>query len=441
MKKNKKSRKSIWIAIGVLAIVLVVILMNFRPQTPTDIKTYTLTRSKIELLALATGKLTSSNEDRLKLNGSVTDTLVALGDRVSKGDILGEYTRQSSSNSLYAPVSGVVTEVPTALGSTLAIAGSNQFKMVIQLPETELKRVVLGQNAEVYVSAIDQTFYGSVTKINQVATVFGAQSTFGVTIGFESNTNQLKVGMSAVSKMNLEGYGDYFVHGKLEAAQETRVTIDGSLTKLDVKVGDSVNRNQKLGEYQSSMKTNVKITATRDGVITAVPSGLSSNFVIADPDALELTVDITETDIHKLSLGQKADIYIEAIDRRFEGKISKIAYVGNTNLDYTTYPVTLEFDKADAQIFLGMSGSATIITNTKENILVAPFEAIVTEGTQRYLVSAEWLENSRRPQSEYYLPIETGLADAFYVEVIGMDLEGKEVLIIEKTSFFPLIGN
>lgn len=441
MKKNKKSRKSIWIAIGVLAIVLVVILMNFRPQTPTDIKTYTLTRSKIELLALATGKLTSSNEDRLKLNGSVTDTLVALGDRVSKGDILGEYTRQSSSNSLYAPVSGVVTEVPTALGSTLAIAGSNQFKMVIQLPETELKRVVLGQNAEVYVSAIDQTFYGSVTKINQVATVFGAQSTFGVTIGFESNTNQLKVGMSAVSKMNLEGYGDYFVHGKLEAAQETRVTIDGSLTKLDVKVGDSVNRNQKLGEYQSSMKTNVKITATRDGIITAIPSGLSSNFVIADPDALELTVDITETDIHKLSLGQKADIYIEAIDRRFEGKISKIAYVGNTNLDYTTYPVTLEFDKADAQIFLGMSGSATIITNTKENILVAPFEAIVTEGTQRYLVSAEWLENSRRPQSEYYLPIETGLADAFYVEVIGMDLEGKEVLIIEKTSFFPLIGN
>lgn len=441
MKKNKKSRKSIWIAISVLAIVLVVILMSLRPQAPTDIKTYTLTRSKIELLALATGKLTSSNEDRLKLNGSVTDTLVALGDRVSKGDILGEYTRQSSSNSLYAPVSGVVTEVPTALGSTLAIAGSNQFKMVIQLPETELKRVVLGQNAEVYVSAIDQTFYGSVTKINQVATVFGAQSTFGVTIGFESNTNQLKVGMSAVSKMNLEGYGDYFVHGKLEAAQETRVTIDGSLTKLDVKVGDSVNRNQKLGEYQSSMKTNVKITATRDGVITAVPSGLSSNFVIADPDALELTVDITETDIHKLSLGQKADIYIEAIDRRFEGKISKIAYVGNTNLDYTTYPVTLEFDKADAQIFLGMSGSASIITNTKENILVAPFEAIVTEGTQRYLVSAEWLENSRRPQSEYYLPIETGLADAFYVEVIGMDLEGKEVLIIEETSFFPLIGN
>ena len=199
MKKNKISRKSIWIAISVLAVVLVVILMNFRGQAPIDAKTYTLTRSKIELLALATGKLTSSNEDRLKLNGSVTDTLVALGDRVSKGDILGEYTRQSSSNSLYAPVSGVVTEVPTALGSTLAIAGSNQFKMVIQVPETELKRISLGQYAEVYVSAIDQTFYGSLTKINQVATVFGNQSTFGITLGFESNTNQLKVEIGRAS--------------------------------------------------------------------------------------------------------------------------------------------------------------------------------------------------------------------------------------------------
>lgn len=441
MKKNKKSRKPIWIALAVLVLVFVVVLMNFRNQAPSDVKTYTIEKGKIELLALATGKLTSSNEDRIKLNGSVTDTLVALGDVVSKGDILGEYTRQSSTNSLYAPVSGVVTEVPSALGSTLTIAGSNQFKMIIQLPETELKRVSLGQYAEVYVSAVDQTFYGSVTKINQVATVMGPQSTFGVTLSFDGDTTKVRVGMSAVSKMKLEGYGDYYVHGKLEAAQETRVTIDGSLTKVDVKVGDTVNKNQKLGEYQSSMKTNVKITATRDGIITSIPSGLSTGFVIADPDALELTVDITETDIHKLSIGQNADIYIEAIDRHFEGAIVKIAYVGNTNLDYTTYPVTIEFDEADASVFLGMSGSASIVTNTKENILIVPFEAIVTEGTQRYLVSAEWLDNSRRPQSEYYLPIETGLADAFYVEVIGEDLEGKEVLIIEKTSLFPIIGN
>ena len=441
MKKNKKSRKPIWIALAVLVLVLVVILMNFRNQAPADVKTYTIEKGKIELLALATGKLTSSNEDRIKLNGSVTDTLVALGDVVSKGDILGEYTRQSSTNSLYAPVSGVVTEVPSALGSTLTIAGSNQFKMIIQLPETELKRVSLGQYAEVYVSAVDQTFYGSVTKINQVATIMGPQSTFGVTLSFDGDTTMVRVGMSAVSKMQLEGYGDYYVHGKLEAAQETRVTIDGSLTKVDVKVGDTVNKNQKLGEYQSSMKTNVKITATRDGIITSIPSGLSTGFVIADPDALELTVDITETDIHKLSIGQNADIYIEAIDRHFEGAIVKIAYVGNTNLDYTTYPVTIEFDEADASVFLGMSGSASIVTNTKDNILIVPFEAIVTEGTQRYLVSAEWLDNSRRPQSEYYLPIETGLADAFYVEVIGEDLEGKEVLIIEKTSLFPIIGN
>ena len=441
MKKNKKSRKPIWIALAVLVLVLVVILMNFRNQAPTDVKTYTIEKGKIELLALATGKLTSSNEDRIKLNGSVTDTLVALGDVVSKGDILGEYTRQSSTNSLYAPVSGVVTEVPSALGSTLTIAGSNQFKMIIQLPETELKRVSLGQYAEVYVSAVDQTFYGSVTKINQVATIMGPQSTFGVTLSFDGDTTKVRVGMSAVSKMQLEGYGDYYDHGKLEAAQETRVTIDGSLTKVDVKVGDTVNKNQKLGEYHSSMKTNVKITATRDGIITSIPSGLSTGFVIADPDALELTVDITETDIHKLSIGQNADIYIEAIDRHFEGAIVKIAYVGNTNLDYTTYPVTIEFDEADASVFLGMSGSASIVTNTKDNILIVPFEAIVTEGTQRYLVSAEWLDNSRRPQSEYYLPIETGLADAFYVEVIGEDLEGKEVLIIEKTSLFPIIGN
>ena len=312
--------------------------------------------------------------------------------------------------------------------------------MQIGVAESEINKFKLNQTTEVYVSAIDYTFYGSITSISKVGTSVGLATTYPVVISFDGQNQAVLVGMSAVSKTFVEGYGDYFVHGKIEASNETSVELDGTITKLNVKIGDSVSKGQKLGEYQSSMQTNSKIYASRDGIITAIASNISPEFVISNPSELEVIINITETDIHKIKLGQNADVYVEAVDRNFKGSVVHIGLIGNTNLDYTTYPVTIEFDGGDAPLFIGMSTSAKIITETKSNILIVPFETIVTENTQRYLISAEWLKNTRAAKSDYYIPIETGIADAFNVEVIGDKLEGKEIIIIETSSVFPIFA-
>ncbi|HET6785477.1 MAG TPA: hypothetical protein VFH18_05600 [Erysipelotrichaceae bacterium] len=442
MKKNKKSKKWFWIGgISLLIIFVVFQFMNSNRSLQDTTKTYTITSGEISLVSLSTGKITSSDQDNIVLSGSVTDTFVELGDLVKKGDILGEYTKTSSTNRISAPITGIVTQVPSQLSTGLAISNSSQFKMQIGVSETEINKIKLFQSAEVYVSAIDYTFYGSVTSISKVGTTVGSSTTYPVVITFDGQNQPALVGMSGVSKTFIDGYGDYYVHGKIEAANETKVELDGTITQLDVKVGDTVSKGQKLGEYQSSMQTHTKIYATRDGIITAIASNISPEFVISNPEKLQLIINITETDIHKIKLDQSASVYVEAVDRTFTGSVAHIGLVGNTNLDYTTYPVTIAFDGEDAPLFIGMSASAKIITETKSNILVVPFEAIVTENTQRYLISAEWLQNTRAAQSDYFIPIETGIADAFNVEVIGENLEGKEVIIIEESSVFPIFTN
>jgi len=442
MKKNKKSKKWYWIGgISLLIIFIVFQFMNSNKSLQDSTKTYTITSGDISLVSLSTGKITSSDQDNIVLSGSVTDTFVELGDLVKKGDVLGEYTKTSSTNRITAPITGVVTQVPSQLSTGLAISNSTQFKMQIGVSETEINKIKLFQSAEVYVSAIDYTFYGSVTSISKVGSTVGLTTTYPVVITFDGQNQPALVGMSGVSKMLIDGYGDYYVHGKIEAANETKVELDGTITQLDVKVGDSVSKGQKLGEYQSSMQTNTKIYASRDGIITSIASNISPEFVISNPEKLQLIINITETDIHKIKIDQTASVYVEAVDRTFTGSVAHIGLVGNTNLDYTTYPVTIAFDGEDAPLFIGMSASAKIITETKANVLVVPFEAIVTENTQRYLISAEWLQNTRAPQSDYFIPVETGIADAFNVEVIGENLEGKEVIIIEESSVFPIFTN
>jgi multidrug efflux pump subunit AcrA (membrane-fusion protein) len=442
MKKNKKSRKWIWIGLAiVLVIFLASQLLSGRSNLADRTKTFTISQGEISLVSLSTGKISSSDQANIRLSGSVTEVFVKLGDSVKKGDLLAEYTKTSSTNNIISPITGIVTQLPTQLGTSLAISNSAQFKMQIGVTESEINKIKLSQSAEVYVSAIDYTFYGSVTSISKVGTTIGLNTSYPVVITFDGQGQNLLVGMSAVSKTFVEGYGDYYVHGKVEAANETKVELDGTITQLNVKIGDTVSKGQKLGEYQSSMQTNTKVYASRDGIITAIASSVSPEFIISNPAELRVIINITETDIHKIKVGQSADVYVEAVDRNFVGTVSNIGLVGNTNLDYTTYPVTIEFDGEDAPLFIGMSSSAKIITETKSNILIVPFEAIVTENTQRYLVSAEWLQDTGADQSEYFIPIETGIADAFNVEVIGENLLGKEIIIIEESSVFPIFSN
>lgn len=226
-------------------------------------------------------------------------------------------------------------------------------------------------------------------------------------------------------------------NGKITSSSEETVSFTGSIIESYVQLGDRVEEDQELAEYRNAVGQAKKIVSTKDGIITQVPGVQSIEYVISDPDSLQLIVNIAERDVYKIKEQQEATVFIEAINEEFSGIVETINPVGNATLDYTTYPVTISFDKADKAVYLGMSASASVEINRKENILIVPFEAVISDGTDRYVVDAAWKDDPTANKEDYYVAVTTGFADVFVVEVTGDNLEGLEVLILPSDSSIP----
>jgi hypothetical protein len=225
--------------------------------------------------------------------------------------------------------------------------------------------------------------------------------------------------------------------GKLTSSNETNVNISGTLSRTLVKVGDVVTKNQRIGETRDIMGNAFAVRASVDGIITALPSALNNAFAISDPNKFKLVVNISERDISRLVIGQTAEIFIQSLNLNFEGTVSDIGSIGNTALDFTTYTVTVVFEHGDEPLFLGMSASAKISVEVFDDILNIPFEALIIDGTQRYVLSAAWLDDIQRPQRDFYVPVTTGVADVYNVQVSGENLEGLEIIVPDPSSSFP----
>lgn len=143
---------------------------------------------------------------------------------------------------------------------------------------------------------------------------------------------------------------------------------------------------------------------------------------------LKMTLSIDETEIDKVSVGQKVNITINALeDKTYTGKITFINQIGTYSSSGTKYSATVEFTN-DGNIKIGMSGSVSIVVETAENVIAVPIEAIQTKDNTKYVV----VVNDDDTTSD--VTVTTGISNAAYVEV-KEGLTGTEtVRMIETTS-------
>jgi len=98
---------------------------------------------------------------------------------------------------------------------------------------------------------------------------------------------------------------------------------------------------------------------------------------IADISRMFVLVNVDETDIASIEVGQKVDVTIEAYpDELFDGKVTKIAPQSVTDQNVTTIPVTVEVELPDQRLKPGMNATCDFITGRVENVLMVPNEAI-----------------------------------------------------------------
>jgi multidrug efflux pump subunit AcrA (membrane-fusion protein) len=168
-----------------------------------------------------------------------------------------------------------------------------------------------------------------------------------------------------------------------------------------------------------SLQTGTIIASSQSSTGTATSTKIANITTAAKPN---ITLNLTEIDIPKIKVGDKATITFDAIpDKTFTGKVISIDKVGVISSNVTNYPTVLALDTNDPGILPNMAASASIITQTKDNVLMVPTTAIVNQNGQSQV---RILNNNQLE----FINVQTGLTSDTQIEILSGVTEGQSVV-------------
>jgi len=115
----------------------------------------------------------------------------------------------AAQSTLVAPFDGTIVSVDISSGETvvpgrvvITMGDLSRFQVETKdLSERDVPRVQIGQNANVFIEALNQEFSGKVTDISRVSSTVGGDVVFKVTIDLDKQPQGLLWGMSADVKI------------------------------------------------------------------------------------------------------------------------------------------------------------------------------------------------------------------------------------------------
>ncbi|MFJ6323970.1 MULTISPECIES: efflux RND transporter periplasmic adaptor subunit [unclassified Rhizobium] len=200
-----------------------------------------------------------------------------------------------------------------------------------------------------------------------------------------------------------------------EASAEQAIVV----SEADLKVIDSQIADTDLKLARTGIKTPVAGTvASRNARVGAIANGNGDPlFTIIRNSQLELVVDVSESDITKISIGQKARIALSGSREKLAGTVRLVAPIVDSVTRLGAVHISIdEGDKARA----GMYGSAEIIIRQEEGVAL-PLTAVNTDENGS---SARKVENG----VVKFVNVETGIQDGAYVEILKGLKAGEDVV-------------
>ena len=242
---------------------------------------------------------------------------------------------------------------------------------------------------------------------------------------------------------------------------EVRPPIDGRVEKIFVKEGDEVKQGQMLAELSSTERATLLDAARSKGeeslaywqdayrptpliapidgmiIVRAVEPGQtlsSSDAVVVISDRLIVDVQVNETDIGFVKVGQPSTIILDSYpDRSFTGSVDHIAYEAVLEQNVNIYHVDILPNEIDPLFRSGMTAQAMIRVAENKEALLLPHEATyscppdVKQAAGNSCVAVR-LKNEKPVWKE----VKTGISSGGFVEIISGLEEGDTALLLRK---------
>jgi multidrug efflux pump subunit AcrA (membrane-fusion protein) len=218
-----------------------------------------------------------------------------------------------------------------------------------------------------------------------------------------------------------------------QAAAELYAQRQDQAQRLNTLIGYA--SKNALTTTSSGTITAIKLTA---GQMTGSAAGSAAAAAATSTDMVACVVrTASDTRLSVLATGQKAKITLDALaGRTFAGTIVEIADTGTVSQGGTTFKVLLDLPE-DAALKLGMSATAVITVERRENIVKIPLEALQELGNEQFVYVGKAVDVTSLGDKRI---VSTGISDGQFVEIRSGLTAGENInyyLATGASNMFP----
>jgi len=204
----------------------------------------------------------------------------------------------------------------------------------------------------------------------------------------ESNVANTKAlfEIGAASKLEVDNAEISYLSAKAQA--------DSALAQLEAGIQNAKSGVEQLSSVMENVDAKGNIIAPISGTLTslsAVENSYVSNTmpvaVIDGGDQMKITAMVSETLIPKLEAGAEVDVTVNAAEKSFVGTIRSVEQTANYQTKLYTVTVVVPADVSG--LLAGMTADVVFHTDTAEDTVVVPTEAILSSGDARYVFVVE----------------------------------------------------
>ena len=391
------------VVVAVLATIVIISVVASRKEEPEVVTVKLAVRPELKQTVTASGEVRPIRFIKLtsEVPGRIEEIYVDPGDAVTKGKPLVRIDPtqlQSSQEAQWAATQASINDVQNARN---AVSQAQQALVVAEASVESAKQQVIAlqtnvERAQVALNAAQRELKRYTELVES-----GVSSRLEYDRARDEYENS-KIALET-AKANLESQ-KIAVKEATERANQQRIAVKEAQTSIKSSEMRA-SQQQAMLRGQTSQREKATQLSPLNGVVADIPTRVGEYAVsqlsttplmtIADMSQINVEVNVDETEINNVQVGQEAKVKVDALgDKELRAvviqrnplAISKSDQVGTLSnrvnvQEAKEFKVTLELRELpeDVQNALrpGMSSTATITTNTKNNVLAVPLESIV----------------------------------------------------------------
>ena len=338
---------------------------------------------------------------------------------------------------------GVAVQVQQVTSDTVSVENKVSAKVVAD-DEHTIMVASAAKCTAVYVQAGDTVKAGDIICTLDLGSTLASYS--AASISYESAVASYKSQKEifdkqiAMARNNVENTKALFAIGAASQLEidQAELTLkqaiagrDSTLAQLEAGIQNAKSGVSQLDMVMENVDRKGNVIAPVSGTLvslSAVENGFVSSSmpvaVIDGADQMKVMAAVSEALVPKLNMGDRVTIRVNSADKEFSGTIRSVDQTAN--MQTRLYTVVINVPAEVSGLVAGMSADVTFYTDTSENTIVVPSEAILTSAGQPYVFVVEG-------ESAKYVAVETGLTGNGVTQITSGLMGGEQLITVGQT--------